>query len=188
MFRVRTPGWYHSNHESKGNRQSCSLENICSAFFPKIINQQPLLSLPPCNDRSSVEAHDLLSPQQLASVGDTRPPKWLERELSVAAEHGEGILAALLHDPQRNVTKPGIPSTKSARPPFGIVFVDGASFAGPAEWARIRASPAVRKCSPRFVRYSIPQICSSKFDAYFFKSQSGPLGSIERYSCKNHSH
>lgn len=75
---------------------------------------------------SSVAAQDFPNERDLVGMHDYRPAKWLQAERSLAENRGFGILAPLL-------------KTRD----FGLVFVDGAAFTGPAEWAIIRDSKPV---------------------------------------------
>jgi hypothetical protein len=75
---------------------------------------------------SSVSVEDLPAESDLVGMHDFRPSKWLRNERSFAEKRGIGILASLLKT--RN---------------FGLVFVDGGAFTGPAEWAVIREAESV---------------------------------------------
>lgn len=76
---------------------------------------------------SSIAVEELPTEGDLVGLHDFRPAKWLKNERSFAKKRGIGILASLLKT--RN---------------FGLVFVDGGAFTGPAEWAIIREAESVK--------------------------------------------
>ena len=69
---------------------------------------------------SAVAPEEMPTYQERVAVGDARPKEWLEGERKVAELHGMGSLPHLC-----------------AIHRFGLIFVDGGAFTGPAEWKAI---------------------------------------------------
>ena len=69
---------------------------------------------------SAVAPEEMPTHEERLAAGDTRPADWLKGEVSVATLHGMGSMPHLC-----------------AAHHFGLIFVDGGAFTGPAEWKAI---------------------------------------------------